>query len=91
VGADPFVVHVARLRRSHGDAVLHEVRRGEVALAGGPYRIAALLLSLGYLAAAVRFVVHESRETARGLLYSSLVYLPTLLAVLTWDHLRLLS
>jgi uncharacterized protein len=34
VGADPFVVHVARLRRSHGDAVLHEVRRGEVALAG---------------------------------------------------------
>jgi protoheme IX farnesyltransferase len=64
---------------------------GEVSLAGGPYRIAALLLSLGYLAAAVRFVVHESRETARGLLYSSLVYLPTLLAVLTWDHLRLLS
>ena len=39
------------------------------------------LLSLGYLAAAVRFVAHESRETARGLLYSSLVYLPTLLAV----------
>jgi heme o synthase len=64
---------------------------GELALAGGPYRVAALLLSLGYLAAAVRFLAHESRETARGLLYSSLVYLPALLAVLTWDHLRLLS
>jgi uncharacterized protein len=34
MGADPFVVHVARLRRPHGDAVAHEVRRGEVALAG---------------------------------------------------------
>ncbi len=43
------------------------------------------------LAAAVRFVASESRETARGLLYSSLVYLPALLAVLTWDHLRLLN
>jgi heme o synthase len=64
---------------------------GELALAGGPYRIAAILLSLGYLAAAVRFVAHESRDTARGLLYSSLVYLPALLGVLTWDHLRLLS
>jgi protoheme IX farnesyltransferase len=64
---------------------------GQLALAGGPYRVAALLLSLGYLAAAVRFAWHESRETARGLLYSSLVYLPALLAVLTWDHLRLLN
>jgi heme o synthase len=34
---------------------------GQLALAGGPYRIAALLLSLGYLAAAVRFAAHESR------------------------------
>ena len=64
---------------------------GQLALAGGPYRVAALLLSLGYLAAAVRFVAHESRDSARGLLYSSLVYLPALLAVLTWDHLRLLN
>lgn len=64
---------------------------GQLELAGGPYRVAALLLSLGYLAAAVRFAWHESRETARGLLYSSLVYLPALLAVLTWDHLRLLN
>jgi uncharacterized protein len=32
-GADPFVVHIARLRRSPG-LVWHEVRRGPVALAG---------------------------------------------------------
>jgi uncharacterized protein len=33
MAADPFVVRVARLRRSPGQAA-HEVRRGEVALAG---------------------------------------------------------
>ncbi len=33
MGADPFVVHVARLRRTP-QRRLHEVRRGEVALAG---------------------------------------------------------
>jgi DUF177 domain-containing protein len=33
MAADPFVVHVARLRRSSGHRV-REVRRGEVALAG---------------------------------------------------------
>ena len=33
MAADPFVVHVARLRRSPGQAV-HEVRRGEVVQAG---------------------------------------------------------
>ena len=33
MAGDPFVVHVARLRRSSGQRA-HEVRRGEVALAG---------------------------------------------------------
>jgi protoheme IX farnesyltransferase len=64
---------------------------GQVALAGGSYRVAAVLLGLGYLVAAVRFFANESRETARGLLYYSLIYLPVLLSVLTWDHVRLLS
>lgn len=64
---------------------------GQFALAGGPYRIAAVLLGLGYLAAAARFLARESQETARGLLLSSLLYLPILLSVLTWDHFRLLS
>jgi heme o synthase len=67
------------------------VMPGQVALAGGSYRVAAVLLGLGYLAASIRFFVNESRETARGLLYVSLVYLPVLLSVLTWDHVRLLS
>lgn len=64
---------------------------GECELAGSAYRAAALLLGLGYLAAAARFFARESQESARGLLYSSLLYLPCLLSVLTWDHLRLLS
>jgi heme o synthase len=64
---------------------------GQFELAGGAYRTAAVLLGLGYLAAAVRFFARESQETARGLLFSSLLYLPCLLAVLTWDHFRLLS
>jgi protoheme IX farnesyltransferase len=67
------------------------VMPGQVALAGGSYRVAAVLLGLGYLTAAIRFFVNESRETARGLLYVSLVYLPVLLSVLMWDHVRLLS
>ena len=33
MAADPFIVHVARLRRNHG-ATAHELRRGPVALAG---------------------------------------------------------
>jgi uncharacterized protein len=33
MAADPFIVHVARLRRNHG-AASHEVRRGPVVLAG---------------------------------------------------------
>jgi protoheme IX farnesyltransferase len=64
---------------------------GQFALAGGNYRIAAVLLGLAYLAAAVRFLANETEESARGLLYLSLVYLPVLLSILTWDHLRLLS
>jgi protoheme IX farnesyltransferase len=64
---------------------------GEFALAGTAYRIAALVLGLGYVIFAVRFFRSESRQTARGLLYFSLIYLPILLSVLTWDHVRLLS
>jgi len=63
----------------------------QFALAGPTYRIAAVLLGLGYLVAAVRFLMNESKETAGVLLYTSLIYLPFLLAVLTWDHVRLLA
>jgi protoheme IX farnesyltransferase len=62
-----------------------------VELAGGGYFVAALVLGVGYLACAVRFAVDECPQTARGLLWSSLVYLPLLLLALTWDHFRLLQ
>lgn len=61
------------------------------ALAGDGYFLTALVLGLGYLACAVRFLLSQSRQTARSLLWSSLIYLPLLLLSLTWDHLQLLS
>lgn len=60
-------------------------------LAGQGYAAAALILGLGYLAAAVRFALCESAQTARSLLWASLVYLPILVSCLVWDHCRLLS
>jgi len=60
-------------------------------LAGNTYLVVALLLSCGYLAAAVRFATNESMESARGLLLTSLVYLPLILATLVWDHFSLLT
>jgi len=58
-------------------------------MAGIPYGIAALLLSLGYLAATVQFgrILHaaseaESRGHARTLLKVSVLYLPLLLAAM---------
>jgi protoheme IX farnesyltransferase len=63
----------------------------EVALAGNMYAWAAVILGIGYLICSVRFMLHETIETARGLLWASLIYLPLLLLILTWDHLQLLS
>ncbi len=59
-------------------------------LAGDVYVVTAVLLGLMYLAGAVRFAMTESRTSAKGLLLTSLIYLPSLLLVLTFDHLRLL-
>lgn len=66
---------------------------GQVSLTGSAshYAFIALLLGLGYLAAALRFLAQETTETARGLLYTSLVYLPLLLLTLTWEHFHLLQ
>lgn len=61
-----------------------------VALAGDLYLVAAVVLGLMYLVGAIRFALQESRTSARGLLLISLIYLPALLLVLTFDHLRLL-
>lgn len=60
-------------------------------LAGSAYIVVALILGIAYLFASVRFAADESHRTARGLLWTSLVYLPMLFTVLAWDHFRLLS
>jgi protoheme IX farnesyltransferase len=59
-------------------------------LAGNAYLAVSLVVGLCYLAAAVRFAASESLKTARLLLWTSLVYLPVLLAALVWDHFLLL-
>jgi protoheme IX farnesyltransferase len=63
---------------------------GAAMLAGDLYLAAAAGLGLMYLAAAIRFAWQETRASARGLLFASLIYLPALLLTLTLDHLRLL-
>lgn len=60
-------------------------------LAGNVYLVTALVLSVAYCAAAVWFAFEESNSAARKLLWTSLVYLPVLLATLVWDHFSLLS
>lgn len=57
--------------------------------AGLGYATAALILGGGYGLCACLFYRDESARTARRLLWSSLLYLPVLLALLTLDHLRL--
>ncbi|MEI8382299.1 MAG: heme o synthase [Planctomycetota bacterium] len=59
--------------------------------AGMVYSIIAIGLGAAYLAASIGFAWEESRTSARRVIWTSLVYLPVLLMVLTWDHLRLLD
>lgn len=59
-------------------------------LAGERYTICAFVLGAGYLVFSVRFFLNESKASARGLLWASLIYLPLLLMALTWDHFLLL-
>lgn len=61
----------------------------QTGLAGVGYAAAAVILAAGYGLCAWLFFWDESVRTARRLLWSSLLYLPLLLAVLTFDHLRL--
>ena len=60
-------------------------------MAGSIYAIAAVLLGSVYLWTAIMFWKDSTRWRARRLLWTSLVYLPCVLAILTWDHWRLLS
>lgn len=57
-------------------------------LAGPMYGVCAALITLLYVAAAARFAWQPTRVTARGLLAISLLHLPVVLLVLTWDHWR---
>jgi protoheme IX farnesyltransferase len=60
-------------------------------MAGGTYAAAAVVLGAAYLMASILFWKDPGRLRARRLLWTSLYYLPCILAILTWDHLRLLS
>ena len=60
-------------------------------LAGLAYSVTALVLGIVYLVASIPFACDETRESARRVQWISLAYLPLVLLVLTWDHLRLLS
>jgi protoheme IX farnesyltransferase len=47
-------------------------------LANGAYAVAALVLGLGFLAIAVRFMQRRTNDRARALFYGSITYLPLL-------------
>lgn len=54
-------------------------------MAGTLYLAGALLLALYLLRASLRFIRHHTRREARRLLFSTIVYLPALLAVILAD------
>ena len=60
-------------------------------LAGDFYTLTAIGLGLAYLWSAIGFARHGDDPAARRVLWASFLFLPTLLAVLTLDHWRLLS
>ena len=60
-------------------------------LAGTFYSLTAIGLGVGYLWSSIQFARHGDDASARRVLWASFLYRPTLLAVLTLDHWRLLS
>lgn len=58
-------------------------------LTGIGYAVAATILASGYIFCSAVFLWNESVRTARRLLWSSLIYLPLVLGMLLFDHLRL--
>ena len=50
-----------------------------------------LTFGIAYIIYSVRFLLNETRQTARALLFCSLFYLPVVLTTLTWNHLTLLN
>ena len=60
-------------------------------LAGSAYVTVALVGGFAYLISSFRFLLDQSHRRAKELLLCSIVYLPTVLLTITWDHYRLLS
>ena len=60
-------------------------RGGPTAPPCGLYLVAALVLGLGYAAFSAGFAWRATRFTARGVLFSSLLYLPLILSVALFD------
>ncbi|MBI3077535.1 MAG: protoheme IX farnesyltransferase, partial [Deltaproteobacteria bacterium] len=56
-----------------------------IGLAGPVYFLTALALGVAFLACGLRLASARSVAAARGLLLASLVYLPTLLALMAFD------
>ena len=54
----------------------------------GPFFWLTLLAGGAYLGYSVRFLRDETRATARGLLFCSLIYLPVVLFTFTWNYQR---
>jgi protoheme IX farnesyltransferase len=63
----------------------------QFSLAGDAYTLTAIILGVGYLICAIRFLLSGSLESARGVIFASLMYLPLLLLSLLWDHFQLLT
>ncbi|MFO7587956.1 MAG: heme o synthase [Gemmatimonadota bacterium] len=55
-------------------------------LSGPAYALVALALSLAYVGSAIRFWIRADVPTARGLFRTSLLYLPLLLLLLSFDR-----
>jgi heme o synthase len=57
-----------------------------LAMAGFPYMVAAILMSVAFLVVGVNCAVHASRKEARQLFLFSIIYLPALLTVMMIDR-----
>jgi protoheme IX farnesyltransferase len=53
---------------------------------GMVYAAVAAVLGVAYLVASGRFAMNETKERARQILWTSLAYLPLVLATLVWEH-----
>ena len=59
-------------------------------LAGSLYLTVALTGGFVYLVSSIRFLLEQSIVRAKQLVLCSIVYLPTVLLTMTWDHYQLL-